>query len=157
MKKKILHYLKLTLLNLQKSSKDKYISKGTYADGTLDKFISRIQEKTKQDRLNFLFGSSSKTISFEDCLSDLIGYKKDKESNVTVIDLSGVPFEVLSITVSLISRLLFEYGYFDKRLRTSKNGDEKVNNDIPLLLVFEEAHKYVPTSDLAKYRASKIQ
>ncbi len=155
---KILHYFKTgyTFKPTQRASKDKIgISKGTYADGTLDKFISRIQEKTKQDRLNFLFGSSSKTISFEDCLSNLIGYKKDKESNVTVIDLSGVPFEVLSITVSLISRLLFEYGYFYKRLRTSKNGDEKVNNDIPLLLVFEEAHKYVPTSDLAKYRASK--
>ena len=30
-----------------------------------------------------------------------------------------------------------------------------MNNDIPLLLVYEEAHKYVPSSDLAKYRASK--
>ena len=155
---KIIQYFKseYTFKPTQRASKEKIgISKGTYADGSLDKFISRIQEKTKQDRLNFLFGSSSKTISFEDCLSNLIGYKKDKKSNVTVIDLSGVPFEVLSITVSLISRLLFEYGYFYKRLRTSKNGDEKVNNDIPLLLVFEEAHKYVPTSDLAKYRASK--
>jgi hypothetical protein len=69
--------------------------------------------------------------------------------------LSGVPFEVLSITVSLISRILFEYGYFYKRLRNSKNPTEKVNNDIPLLLVYEEAHKYVPNSDLAKYRSSK--
>ena len=32
---------------------------------------------------------------------------------------------------------------------------ETVNNDIPLLLVYEEAHKYVPNNDLAKYRASK--
>ena len=50
---------------------------------------------------------------------------------------------------------LFEYGYFYKRLRCSKNGEERINNDVPILLVYEEAHKYVPNSDLAKYRSSK--
>jgi uncharacterized protein len=73
---------------------------------------------------------------------------------VTVVDLSGVPFEVLSITVSLISRLLFEYGYYYKVFR-NKSG-ENINNDAPILLVYEEAHKYVPTSELTKYRASKL-
>ena len=73
----------------------------------------------------------------------------------TIIDLSGVPFDVLSITVSLISRVLFEYGYYYKRFRCDRNPMETVNNDIPLLLVYEEAHKYVPNNDLAKYRASK--
>ena len=62
---------------------------------------------------------------------------------------------MLSITVSLISRIIFEYGYFYKRLRCSKNGEERINNDVPILLVYEEAHKYVPNSDLAKYRSSK--
>ena len=140
----------------QRASKEKIgISKGTYADGTLDKFISRIQEKAKQDRLNFLFGKSSKEISFEKCLSNLIGYNNGQESNVTIIDLSGIPFEVLSITVSLISRLLFEYGYFYKRLLNRSSKNNSISNDVPLLLVYEEAHKYVPNSDLSKYRASK--
>ena len=30
-----------------------------------------------------------------------------------------------------------------------------IRDSIPLLLVYEEAHKYVPNSDMAKYRASK--
>lgn len=84
-----------------------------------------------------------------------MGYTKDAKSNVTVIDSSGVPFEVLSITVSLISRLIFEYGYFYKRYRCRINSDEKINNDVPFLLVYEEAHKYVPKSELAKYRSSQ--
>ena len=71
-----------------------------------------------------------------------------------MIDLSGVPFEVLSITVSLISRILFEYGYYYKVLRSGAG--EKINNDVPILLVYEEAHKYVPNSELTKYRASKM-
>lgn len=33
--------------------------------------------------------------------------------------------------------------------------EAQYNNDIPLLLVYEEAHKYVPNSDMVKYRASR--
>lgn len=141
---------------IQRSSKDnKGISRGIFADGTIDKFVSRVREKVNQDRLNFLFGEKSNKINFEETLEQLLGYKKNNNSNITVIDLSGIPFEVLSITVSLISRILFEYGYFYKRLRFSKDPNEKINNDVPLLLVYEEAHKYVPTSEMAKYRAAK--
>jgi DNA helicase HerA-like ATPase len=100
-------------------------------------------------------GERSKTITFEHTLETLLGYSVEGKSNVTVIDLSGVPFEVLSITVSLISRLIFEYGYIYKRLRCAKDPNERINNDVPILLVYEEAHKYVPNSELSKYRSSK--
>lgn len=122
--------------------------------GRLTNFVNRLENKIGDKRLEFLLGDKSKRISFEDTLKQFISYG-DKKSNVTIIDLSGIPFEVLSITVSLISRILFEYGYYYKRYRSAKDPDEKVNNDAPLLLVYEEAHKYVPNSDLSKYRASR--
>ncbi|MGY0427131.1 MAG: ATP-binding protein, partial [Polaribacter sp.] len=116
------------------------ISKGAFSDGSIDKFVSRLNTKVDSQRLRqFLFGDKSKNISFEDTLRQFLGYdykpesRKNAKSNVTIIDLSGVPFEVLSITVSLISRLLFDYAYYYKK----KVGD----NDMPLLLVYEEAHK----------------
>lgn len=87
-------------------------------------------------------------------LSQFTGYSEEKR-NVTIIDLSGVPFEVLSITVSLISRMLFELGYYYTRARYIDNPEETLNNDTPFLLVYEEAHKYAPKSDLSKYSASK--
>lgn len=123
--------------------------------GKLTNFVNRLENKVNDSRLNFLLGEKAKKQSFEETIEKLLSYKANQESNVTIIDLSGVPFEVLSITVSLISRLIFEYGYFYKRLRYSKNKDEKINNDIPILLVYEEAHKYVPNIDLSKYRSSK--
>lgn len=138
------------------STKSQNITKGDYADGTLDKFFVRFQEKINQDRLSFLFGDASKNSKFDDILRQILGYKKDNNKNVTIIDLSGVPFEVLSITVSLISRLVFEYGYFYKRIRDKEIANNKVNNDIPILMVYEEAHKYVPNSELVKYRSSKL-
>ncbi len=121
--------------------------KGAYADGTLAKFISRLESKINNDRLEFLFGNKAKTMKFEETLQQLLGYVNGKESNVTIIDLSGVPFEVLSITVSLISRLLFEYGYYYKKV----NGTAET----PLLLVYEEIHKYAPRSELARYKSSQ--
>lgn len=122
--------------------------------GKLSNFISRFENKLADKRLDFLLGDESRDTSFEDVLKSLIGYGESK-TNITIIDLSGVPFDVLSITVSLISRILFEYGYYYKRLRIAENNNENEVNDVPLLLVYEEAHKYAPNNDAAKYRASR--
>ncbi|WP_332238676.1 ATP-binding protein [Sporolactobacillus sp. KGMB 08714] len=124
-------------------------------NGKLINFLNRLENKINDKRFDFILGEKAKNTTFEETLADLLGYSDGKKSNVTVIDLSGVPFEVLSITVSLISRIIFEYGYYYKRLRFKNNPDEKLNNDVPILLVYEEAHKYVPNSDLTMYRSSK--
>ncbi|PWI33542.1 Bipolar DNA helicase [Vibrio albus] len=123
--------------------------------GKLTNFVNRLENKLCDSRLDFFLGDKSKDVTFEETLQTLLGYSSSNKSNVSVIDLSGVPFEVLSITVSLISRLVFEYGYIYKRIRCAKQPDEKINNDAPILLVYEEAHKYVPNSNLSKYRSSK--
>ncbi len=139
--------------NKEKAGQPKYTQGSLY--GKLTNFVNRLENKVNDSRLDFFLGDKSKSITFEETLQKLLGYTSSNESNVTVIDLSGVPFEVLSITVSLISRMVFEYGYIYKRLRYANNPGEKINNDVPILLVYEEAHKYVPNSDLSKYRSSK--
>ena len=123
-------------------------------NGQLTNFVSRFENKLADRRLDFLLSDEARDMTFEAVLKTLIGYGEEK-TNVTIIDLSGVPFDVLSITVSLISRVLFEYGYFYKRLRIAETADNNPINDAPLLLVYEEAHKYVPNDDAAKYRASR--
>ena len=123
-------------------------------NGKLSNFISRLQNRINDPRLQFILGDEVLGLTFIDTLRQFIGYGENK-SNVTIIDLSGVPFEVLSITVSFISRMLFEYGYYYKRMRCTKDPNERINNDTPFLLVYEEAHKYVPNSGLSKYNASK--
>ena len=123
--------------------------------GKLTNFVSRLENKLQDKRMNFLLGEESKEISFEDTIKQFIGYetkKNRKSANITIIDLGGIPFEVLSITVSLISRIIFEYGYFYKKLLDEESKD----CETPLVLIYEEAHKYVPKSDLVRYRASKM-
>jgi len=130
--------------------KSQSFSKGAYNDGSLDKFISRIRWKLSDERLSFLLGSEAEKRDFEGTIRQILGYRKDNEANITVVDLSGIPFEVLSITVSLMSRILFDYGYHYKR-----KFKEKAQRT-PFLLVYEEAHKYVPNLTAARYTASRF-
>lgn len=124
-------------------------------NGRFINFLNRLENKINDKRYSFLLGENSKAISFEETLKNLLGYKEKSESNVVIFDLSGIPFEVLSITVSLISRIIFEYGYYYKRLKEKQNSSEMISNDAPILLVYEEAHRYVPKSELSKFRASR--
>ena len=128
------------------ATKHSKINKGPYADGSIDKFVRRISAKIGNPRLNFIFGEKAAKASLEDVLRQITGYDKTTSANVTIIDLSGIPFEVLSITVSLVTRLLFDFAYHARRaLGTCET---------PFLLVYEEAHKYAPRSDLARFKAS---
>ena len=122
------------------------INGGPYADGTIDKFVRRISAKINNSRLDFMFGSRSSNASLEYVIRQITGYDKSKSANVTILDLSGIPFEVLSITVSLVTCLLFDFSYHARR-QTGKC-------ETPFLLVYEEAHKYAPRSDLARFKAS---
>lgn len=130
------------------------INGGAYA-GEFDRFISRLETKLNDKRLEFLLkpvkgnGELYKSDDFEIILKQFLGYL-DK-SNVTIIDLSGVPFEVLSITISLISRLVFDFAFHYSKIKHS-NGEK---NDIPFMIVCEEAHNYIPKNGASEYKASK--
>jgi len=116
--------------------------------GKLTNFIEKFERILKNKRMNFIFNQKTKASNFQDILQMYVQPKNKSEgSNITIIDLGGLPFEIVNIAVSFISRILFEFAYNYKRI-TNKI-------EVPILLVFEEAHKYVPQSDLVKYRASK--
>jgi len=63
-----------------------------------------------------------------------------------IIDLSGVPNEVAGVTSAVIARTLFNL----KVWQTTEERDKD-----PVLLVCEEAHRYVPNSGEAQYEAAQ--
>jgi DNA helicase HerA-like ATPase len=131
------------------------VSKSGGFNGEFDRFVSRLETKIGDKRLKFIMepkndnGTDFKTEDFEVILKQFLGYI-DK-ANITIIDLSGIPFEVLSITVSLISRLVFDFAFHYSKL---KHKEDK-QNDIPFMIVCEEAHNYIPKTGGAEYNASK--
>ena len=139
---------------IQSTSVANKASNGAF-HGEFNRFISRLETKLSDKRLDFMLkstkvdGSIFLTEDFGDILKQFLGYL-DKP-NVTIIDLSGIPFEVLSITVSLVSRLVFDFAFHYSKIKHLT--DEY--NDIPFLIVCEEAHNYIPKTGGAEYRASK--
>ena len=63
-----------------------------------------------------------------------------------IVDLSGVPNEVAGVSSAVIARTLFN-------LKVWQNADERSKD--PVLLVCEEAHRYVPNSGEAQYEAAQ--
>ena len=61
---------------------------------------------------------------------------------ISIVDVSGVPSDITSVVVSVLARMVFDYAIW------SRNEPQK-----PILLVCEEAHRYVPKDDGAKGQA----
>lgn len=124
-------------------------------NGEFNRFVSRLETKLADKRLRFLLhpskadGGPFKTGDFEEIMKQFLGYLN--KANVTIVDLSGIPFEVLSITVSLVSRLIFDFCFHYTKLRHEKDAF----NDVPVMIVCEEAHNYIPQKDDAAYRSSR--
>ena len=136
------------------SAKENKATSGPYA-GDFERFITRLETKLSDKRLKFITcpkktnGESYKTEDFDIILQQFLGYVN--KSNVTIIDLSAIPFEVLSIVISLLSRVIFDFAFHYSKIR---HADDLVN-DIPFMLVCEEAHNYIPKNGGAEYNASK--
>jgi DNA helicase HerA-like ATPase len=124
-------------------------------NGEFNRFVSRLSTTLSDRRLNFILnptradGNVFSTADFDQIVKQFIGYLT--KSNVTIIDLSGIPFEVMSITVSLVARLIFDFSFHYSKMR---HQDKKLN-DIPVMIVCEEAHNYIPKSDIAAYKSSR--
>lgn len=138
----------------QSQSKGSKATNGPFY-GEFNRFVSRLETKLADKRLRFLLqptrsdGMPFKTGDFEQIMKQFIGYLN--KANVTIMDLSGIPFEVLSITVSLVSRLIFDFCFHYSKLRHKKDA----LNDVPVMIVCEEAHNYIPQKDDAAYRSSR--
>lgn len=67
-------------------------------------------------------------------LEKYFGIKESNESQLIIIDTSGLTNDILELTTSLMSRLLFD-------VRKDKSGDDRIKN--PIHLVLDEAHRYI--------------
>ena len=61
---------------------------------------------------------------------------------ISIVDVSGVPSEVTSVVVSVLARMVFDYAIWSR-----------TEAQRPLLLVCEEAHRYVPKDEHATGQA----
>ena len=103
--------------------------------GKFARFLVQLDTKLNDPRYDFMFKPRlyihSQTI--EELLSQVFGL--DGTTKVTIMDMSGVPFDIVNTIVSLVARLAFDFNFWNVNRR-----------EFPILLVFEEAHNYLSES-----------
>jgi DNA helicase HerA-like ATPase len=114
-------------------------------------YEKKILSRLRDSRFDFLFNpgdykDASSPKDLHNLLNDWIGSDK----KLAILDLSGVPFEVLDITVGLITRFVYDSMFWGRHENyTGKNR--------PLLLAYEEAHNYLNKSVNNSYSKEAVE
>ncbi len=99
---------------------------------------TRLEELKNDSRYQFLFSG----MLVGDTMAEFIGRlfrMPSRGKPISIVDVSGVPSEITSTVVAVLSRLVFDFAIWSR--------DEKTH---PILLVCEEAHRYVPSEKNAE-------
>lgn len=114
-------------------------------------YEKKILSRLKDSRYDFLFNPGDyKDANSPKDLHNLLNEWIGSNSKLAILDLSGVPFEVLDITVGLITRFIYDSMFWGRHeTYTGKNR--------PLLLAYEEAHSYLNKGDNTSYSKDAVE
>jgi len=93
---------------------------------------TKIEEIKGDPRYQFMFSGMLVADTMTEVIQRLFRMPGNG-SPISIVDVSGVPSEITSTVVALLSRMVFDFAIWGR--------DEKTR---PILLVCEEAHRYVP-------------
>lgn len=110
-----------------------------------NKLIRKIEALTRDARLQFMMHPWN-GVDEGDVLIGVLSQFLGSGNPMCILDLSGVPNEVAGSASSLVARLLFA-------AKLWQSPEEREQN--PVLLVCEEAHRYVPNRGEAQYGAAR--
>ncbi len=91
---------------------------------------TRIESISQDPRYQFMFGN----LTIQDRMSEILGRLFRVPVNgkpIAILELTGVPSDVVNVVVSVICRMSFDFALWS-------------DGRVPLTLVCEEAHRYVP-------------
>lgn len=105
--------------------------KGEYA-GKLSILINLLHEKIIDERYAFMFKNTN-PLYINELMDSILNIN---EKNVKVIDLSNLPHEIVPVIIGVLSKLIY-------RMQLAQDHNKRV----PLNLVCDEAHVYIPSDD----------
>lgn len=109
-----------------------------------NKILNKIETLRADKRFEFLLLKDS---DVNDSLSNILSRLfriPAQDKPLSIIDLSGVPSDVVDVVVSVLCRIIFDFTLWNPKRR-----------EMPLLLVCEEAHRYAPRGDEASFQPTK--
>jgi uncharacterized protein len=108
-------------------------------------YEKKINARLKDSRFDFMFnpGDFYNADSKYD-IDELLRNWIDHDKRLTILDLNEIPFELIDISVGLITRLIFDSMYWGRY-------EDYTGRSRPLLMVYEEAHSYLPKSETSSF------
>lgn len=104
---------------------------------------NKLDEIRNDKRYNFMFSGLLVNDNLAEIVSRLLRFPAQGRP-ITTLDLSGVPHDIVDVVVSVLARLVFDFAVWSRR-ETSH----------PLLLICEEAHRYVPEVTPERFGAAR--
>jgi len=105
--------------------------------GKLTRFIQRLQSKTSDRRLGFLFSAGDDAMRYEwmeELATVFLGSTTVRHAGgVKIVDFSDVPSDILPLIIGLVARLVFSVQQWTEK-----------NERHPVALLCDEAHLYIP-------------
>lgn len=116
---------------------------------SIPSILDKLSVLRKDSRLAFMMGEwrdQEEQLELHEIINQFVGAKEAHNQHARIIDISGLPNEVAGPLTGLIARILFQYKLFQNQAEKEKD---------PLLLVCEEAHRYVPDKGEAQYAVAQ--
>lgn len=117
---------------------------------TFKSLLDKLSVLRRDPRVEFLMSNfNADSPSLADIIRQLVGREQGQEQSnnkLKILDISGLPNEVAGPLTAMLARLLFQY-------KLHQTPDERAID--PILLVCEEAHRYVPDRGEAQYAAAQ--
>ncbi len=104
---------------------------------------ARLDTLMSDKRFSFMFGSPRIHDTMAEVLSRLFRIP-NRDKPISIIDLSGIPADIVDVVVSLLCRLIFDFAVWSENPETH-----------PMLLVCEEAHRYIPSDETRGFGPTK--
>ncbi|MGB6319521.1 MAG: DUF87 domain-containing protein, partial [Litorimonas sp.] len=101
----------------------------------------RINTLINDPRYNFIFRNQAMPRPLEEIVGRIFRLPVNGKP-ISILDFSSIPSETLNIVVSVVSRLAFEIATWSER-------------KLPILLVCEEAHRYIPSDPSLGFHATR--
>ena len=116
-------------------------------DSTLPylRLASAIEAYQSDRRYGFMFGTS---VMLRDTMAQIVSRILRipvQEKPVTILDLSAIPSEIIDVVVSVLCRIVFDFAVWSERTES-----------IPVLLVCDEAHRYVPSDETDGFGPTRL-
>ena len=113
-------------------------------DQTMYSYEKKIFSRLSDNKYDFMFKPGDYIDGKIKDLNDLLEEWMDHEKRLTILDLSGIPFELMDISIGLINRIVYDSMFWGKdELYTGRAR--------PILMIYEEAHTYLPKNQDSRY------